>query len=248
MLVVLMGIVFHGTVFSQSLADLARQQRAKKTSQEQAVPEYTNDAIHIVQPGASDSDENIRPAAPASAAPAAKTPPATSADVQPELTNTPDTPTQAATTDLAGGNIPPAKAATNSTESAGTNPVHLVPPSLSQLVPKVPTRRLFLAVIELLVGIVTCAAWWAVFIKANQPGWAAITPIYNLVVWFRIAAKPVWWIVLLLIPLVGLAVMISVNIAVAKRFGKELGFGIGLTFLPFIFYPVLAWSDAGVTD
>ncbi|HEY0143365.1 MAG TPA: DUF5684 domain-containing protein [Thermoanaerobaculia bacterium] len=29
----------------------------------------------------------------------------------------------------------------------------------------------------------------------------------------------------------------------AKAFGKGAGFGLGLAFLPFIFYPILAWGS-----
>ena len=88
------------------------------------------------------------------------------------------------------------------------------------------------------------AALWTVFTKANQPGWACIVPIYNIIVLLKIAGKPVWWIVLLFIPLVNFVIGILAAIGVAKNFGKSSGFGIGLVFLPFIFYPILAWSDA----
>jgi hypothetical protein len=37
---------------------------------------------------------------------------------------------------------------------------------------------------------------------------------------------------------------IVVSIDVAKGFGKGTGFGIGLFFLGFIFYPVLSFGDA----
>jgi len=30
----------------------------------------------------------------------------------------------------------------------------------------------------------------------------------------------------------------------ARRFGKGTGFGIGLFFLPFVFFPLLAFGDA----
>lgn len=94
------------------------------------------------------------------------------------------------------------------------------------------------------VIIVTVAGIWKVFEKAGEPGWAAIIPIYNVIVLLKIAGKPVWWIILLLIPLVNFIVSILVSIEVAKRFGKGAGFGIGLALLPFIFYPVLGFGDA----
>ncbi|MBI2819763.1 MAG: signal peptidase I [Acidobacteria bacterium] len=92
--------------------------------------------------------------------------------------------------------------------------------------------------------VLIIASFWVVFIKAGKPGWACIVPIYNLIVLLEIAGKPLWWILLMLIPLVNIVIAILVAIAVAKNFGKSAGFGIGLAFLPFIFYPVLAWGDS----
>jgi len=60
----------------------------------------------------------------------------------------------------------------------------------------------------------------------------------------QIARKPLWWIILMLIPLVNIVIGILVVIEIAKNFGKSAGFWIGLLFLPFIFYPILAWGDA----
>jgi hypothetical protein len=37
---------------------------------------------------------------------------------------------------------------------------------------------------------------------------------------------------------------IIVSIDVAKGFGKDVGFGIGLAFLPFIFYPILGFGSS----
>ena len=97
------------------------------------------------------------------------------------------------------------------------------------------------------VIILWIAGLWKVFEKAGEPGWAAIIPIYNTIVLLKIAGRPIWWIILLLIPLVNLIILIMVSIDVAKRFGKGTGFGLGLAFLPFIFYPVLGFGDARYT-
>ena len=90
----------------------------------------------------------------------------------------------------------------------------------------------------------TLEASQKVFDKAGEPGWAAIVPIYNFIVMLRIAGKPGWWILLMLIPGVNLIIMIIAMIALAARFGKGTGFGLGLAFLPPIFLPMLAWGDA----
>lgn len=92
--------------------------------------------------------------------------------------------------------------------------------------------------------VLVVAGLWKVFTKAAQPGWAAIVPLYNLIVLLQIAGKPLWWIVLLFIPLVNLVAAILVSIAVAEKFGKGAGFGLGLAFLGFIFYPILGFGDA----
>ncbi|MGA0334393.1 MAG: DUF5684 domain-containing protein [Kiritimatiellia bacterium] len=82
------------------------------------------------------------------------------------------------------------------------------------------------------------------FSKAGKPGWACIVPIYNLIVILQIAKKPLWWIVLFLIPIANLIAVILVSIEVAKNFGKGAGFGLGLAFLSFIFWPILGFGDA----
>ena len=99
-------------------------------------------------------------------------------------------------------------------------------------------------VVGLAVLAVILAGLWKVFEKAGQPGWAAIVPFYNLYVLTQIAGREILWFILLLIPLVNFVADIIISIDVARKFGKGTGFGLGLAFLPFIFYPVLGFGDA----
>jgi hypothetical protein len=92
--------------------------------------------------------------------------------------------------------------------------------------------------------ILVIAGMWKVFTKAGEPGWAAIIPIYNFLVLLKIAGKPMWWIILMLIPFVNLVIAIIVMISLAKNFGKGAGFALGLIFLPPIFYPILGFGSA----
>ncbi len=92
--------------------------------------------------------------------------------------------------------------------------------------------------------VVVVAGMWKTFAKAGKPGWACLVPIYNMIVMLEIAGKPLWWIILLLVPCVNVVMIIILCIAIAERFGKGPGFGIGLAFLPFIFYPILGFGDA----
>ena len=64
------------------------------------------------------------------------------------------------------------------------------------------------------------AGLWKTFEKAGKPGWAAIVPIYNVIVMLEIVGKPLWWIVLFLIPLVNLVAAILVGIAMAGKLGR----------------------------
>lgn len=96
----------------------------------------------------------------------------------------------------------------------------------------------------LLVWLLTTAGLWTMFVKAGQPGWAAVIPIYNLYVLFKIAGKSFWWLLLLLVPVVNLVVLFLVTMAVATRFGKGFLFGLGMLFLPFVFYPMLGFGSS----
>jgi hypothetical protein len=98
----------------------------------------------------------------------------------------------------------------------------------------------FLLVMELVMALM----FWKVFAKAGEPGWTAIVPIYNLFILAKIAGKPMWWGILMLIPFVGIIMFIIVCIALAERFGKSAGFGVGLGLLGIIFFPILGFSDA----
>lgn len=101
-----------------------------------------------------------------------------------------------------------------------------------------------LLIIDLAVIVLVVASLWKIFTKAGKPGWAAIVPIYNAVVMLQICGKPIWWIVLLFIPLVNLLISILVCVALAEAFGKGVGFAIGLLLLGIVFFPILAFGSA----
>ena len=98
--------------------------------------------------------------------------------------------------------------------------------------------------LALAFGLLIIASLWNIFTKAGQPGWAALIPLYNLYILLLIVGKPAWWLLLLLIPLVNLVISVILTLELAKRFGKPGAFALGLLFLPFLFYPILAFGDA----
>jgi hypothetical protein len=80
--------------------------------------------------------------------------------------------------------------------------------------------------------------------KTENP-WLAWIPVVNLVLMLNIGRKPLWWLLLMLIPLVNVVVAIMVWMAIAEARGKPGWWGIVL-ILPLIGIIVpgyLAWSD-----
>jgi hypothetical protein len=95
---------------------------------------------------------------------------------------------------------------------------------------------------EIAITVLIVVAMWKIFSKAGQPGWAAIIPIYNLFVWCKIVGRPAWWLLLWLVCFPIFHIILSIDLA--KSFGKGVGFGIGLIFLPFIFALILGFGSA----
>jgi hypothetical protein len=85
---------------------------------------------------------------------------------------------------------------------------------------------------------------WKIFEKAGKPGWAAIVPIYNIIVLLEIVGKPTWWIILMLIPIVNLIVLILVWHQLSLSFGKDGLYTVGLILLGIVFFPMLAFGEA----
>jgi len=82
--------------------------------------------------------------------------------------------------------------------------------------------------------------------KTNTPnGWLAWIPIANIILMLNIAKKPVWWIILFLIPIVNIVIAVMAWMGVAEARNKPSWWGI-LAIVPVINLIVpgyLAWSD-----
>ncbi|MBG0770099.1 MAG: signal peptidase I [Anaerolineaceae bacterium] len=94
------------------------------------------------------------------------------------------------------------------------------------------------------MAVISVAASWKIFVKAGQPGWVVLIPIYNIIVLLEIVGRPTWWLLLMLIPGVNFVISIILTFDLAASFGKDTGFGFGLFFLSFIFMLILAFGDA----
>lgn len=100
-------------------------------------------------------------------------------------------------------------------------------------------------IIILIFILILIVSLWKIFEKAGKPGWAAIIPIYNIIVLLEIIDKPLWWIILFFIPCINIIAHILVSIELGKKFGKDIAWSIiFLVILGFIGYPMLAFGDA----
>ena len=103
----------------------------------------------------------------------------------------------------------------------------------------------------LYIGIIVfmIISMWKVFKKANQPGWAAIVPYYNYYIMVKIAKKPDWWLLMIiLVPIANIVFLIMTMNGISKNFGKDSGFTVGLVLLPMVFWPILGFGNATYID
>lgn len=85
---------------------------------------------------------------------------------------------------------------------------------------------------------------WKIFVKAGQPGWAALVPIYNYIVAMQLIGKPWWWWLMYNIPFYGWYLAIVDMLTLVRCFGKDVGFLIGMILLPYVFIPILGFGSA----
>jgi hypothetical protein len=96
-----------------------------------------------------------------------------------------------------------------------------------------------------ILAIVGIVAMWKLFMKAGQPGWAAIIPIYNIIVFLKVINRPWWWLILMLIPIVNIVILIIVTIDMGKSFGKGGAWSFFLLLvLSIIGYLILAFGKS----
>lgn len=115
-----------------------------------------------------------------------------------------------------------------------------------------------MVVVALIIGLISLAfsiysfiVLWKLFVKAGEPGWAVFVPFYNMYVLYKITWGNGWIFLttfLAIIPVVGAIAVLVINILtyvkLAKSFGKDGGFAVGLIFLNIIFLSILAFDKS----
>jgi hypothetical protein len=87
-------------------------------------------------------------------------------------------------------------------------------------------------------------AFVKVFQKLGLPSWSAIIPIYNLIVLFKTLNISLWYLLLYFVPIISLITHWYYCRVLAKVFGRETGFTIGLFLIHPIFVMILGFSDS----
>lgn len=101
---------------------------------------------------------------------------------------------------------------------------------------------LFALLFILAVTVFFILTMWRIYEKAGEPGWACLVPIYSFYVLCKFTGTKNWWLVF--IPIANFYVIIMAYINLAKSFGKDTAFALGLIFLGIFFLPILAFSNA----
>lgn len=86
-----------------------------------------------------------------------------------------------------------------------------------------------------------------IFNKAGLPAWKAWVPVYNNWKMFEIGDQPGWWSLVFFVPLVNLAAVVFMYIAMHKigqKLQKEDWFVILAIFIPIVWLVWLAFDDS----
>ncbi len=79
---------------------------------------------------------------------------------------------------------------------------------------------------EYIIFLFAQSLWWGVvswkfFIAAGRKPWEAFVPFYNMVVMLKIAERPTWWVILLVLPVIGTVMTIVLVYEFLHVFGQR---------------------------
>jgi len=98
-------------------------------------------------------------------------------------------------------------------------------------------------IVFIVTAVAIQAGLWGVFVKAGQPGWKSLIPVYNYWICIHIVEKPKWWLILIVVPVVNLVMPIVLIIEFCKYFGRPgLGWQTLGMLVPFVILPYFGFS------
>jgi len=85
----------------------------------------------------------------------------------------------------------------------------------------------------LVFHVVMAVALWKMSSRTkDEPQWFALVPFLNILLFLKIAKKPLWWIFLFVIPLVNIVTIVVTTMAVCERFGVNKWWGLASLVSP----------------
>jgi signal peptidase I len=99
--------------------------------------------------------------------------------------------------------------------------------------------------IVVVLYVLQSVAYYKFFEKANQPGWIGFVPFYNYFTHLKIVGRPLWWIVLLVVPIVNFFVILTMHLDLLKSFGRYsyVDQALGVVLAP-IYMIYVAYGDS----
>ena len=101
------------------------------------------------------------------------------------------------------------------------------------------------AIAFLFFHLVMAVALWRMAERTKtEPKWFALVPLLNIALFLKIAKKPLWWLILLFIPIVNFIMLVVATMALCERFGMNKWWGLASLISPFnlILYLYLAYG------
>lgn len=71
------------------------------------------------------------------------------------------------------------------------------------------------------LGFIAIVAQWRLYEKADQPGYACLVPVWNVIIFLRIVGRPWKHIFFFLIPIYNIYFLMKVYIELCNSFGKR---------------------------
>ena len=90
--------------------------------------------------------------------------------------------------------------------------------------------------VSIFFTLISLGANWRLFLKCEQPGWAAFVPGYNVVIAMRIIGRPMSHALLFLIPGFNVYFALRTMIELAQSFGKRTSLDYFLVVFFNVFY------------
>lgn len=84
---------------------------------------------------------------------------------------------------------------------------------------------------------------YVLFVNHNKKGLYALIPIKKDLIFLEITKKPLWWLILLLIPFIRIVPKYLINVELSKLYQKKNSYSYGMTLMPWLFYGMVILND-----